>query len=696
MRPYLTIIRDGFHEALASRVLWVLLVLETLFLLALAPLGMIEQAGWKLGLGDFRDPEKLLARLHEGGQADDDPAARHVFERLSADLKRELGQGFSGDQAARRLVRAVERLRDELNALLTSDDFYQAAAWKGATLSAEARELLEQGLPSLGVDERARFHRLALQALFPGQFVPAQPRQVELRYFTANPLPESLTLPFEKADVHPVLNGIVSRFMVYVLGVGGVFVAILVTASLIPNAFEGGAVDLLLSKPVSRSLVFLTRFLGGCAFILLLGGFLLVGLWLILGLRFGLWNEGLLWCIPLYMLVFAVYYGVSALAGVYWRNAIVAVVMTIVFWGVCFGAWLAKTSLENLAIEPSRLTWLVPAGDDLLALREDGGMRAWDAATGTWADVFAQRGAAGPFPISFPLINPVYDPQSGRLVAAHRQMPQFGLMSSPLLMGVRGDGWQRQLAGAVPPGTEAVTVDGAGAILAVAPDGLSRLAIDPAEGPAAAGFEAVGPDLDLLSPLSVSVRPEAAALALYDGKKLVVLDADPKEGYRIRARTERPKREPGVVALAGDAVMLALESGTVEWLSAKDLATLKSLPGDDDAAPRSAAVSPDGRRVAVVRHDRRLLFYDADSQTELAAPVAGQGDVSAVAFLADERLLVADRTTRVTDYQLSTWERVGQREPSMSLAERAYRYAIVPIHLVFPKPGELDNTVRYL
>ena len=38
MRPYLAIIADSFREALASRVLWILLILITLLLAALVPL----------------------------------------------------------------------------------------------------------------------------------------------------------------------------------------------------------------------------------------------------------------------------------------------------------------------------------------------------------------------------------------------------------------------------------------------------------------------------------------------------------------------------------------------------------------------------------------------------------------------------------------------------------------------------------
>src|SRR5690606_3275462 len=123
----------------------------------------------------------------------------------------------------------------------------------------------------------------------------------------------------------------------------GVFVALLVTASIVPQMLDAGACDLLLSKPVSRPLLLLSKFLGGCAFILLCAAFLHGGLWLIAGLRFGIWNAGLLYSIPVFVFVFAIYYSVSAAAAMIWRNAVVSIVCAILFWAMCFTVGVAKS-----------------------------------------------------------------------------------------------------------------------------------------------------------------------------------------------------------------------------------------------------------------------------------------------------------------------------------------------------------------
>src|SRR5262249_53822453 len=43
MRPYLAVLKDSFREALASRVLWILIFVTTVVLALLAPLGFKEQ-----------------------------------------------------------------------------------------------------------------------------------------------------------------------------------------------------------------------------------------------------------------------------------------------------------------------------------------------------------------------------------------------------------------------------------------------------------------------------------------------------------------------------------------------------------------------------------------------------------------------------------------------------------------------------
>ena len=96
--------------------------------------------------------------------------------------------------------------------------------------------------------------------------------------------------------------------------------ALIITANVIPQTFDPGSLSLLLSKPVSRWKLYIAQFLGGCAFVTLTTGFFFVGIWLFLGMRMGFWNARLLFYIPSFIGIFAIYYSASAIAGLLWRS----------------------------------------------------------------------------------------------------------------------------------------------------------------------------------------------------------------------------------------------------------------------------------------------------------------------------------------------------------------------------------------
>jgi hypothetical protein len=129
--------------------------------------------------------------------------------------------------------------------------------------------------------------------------------------------------------------------------------------------------------------------------------------------------------------------------------------------------------------------------------------------------------------------------------------------------------------------------------------------------------------------------------------------------------------------------------------SSKDLALVSEQPLEPHSQPRTIAISPDGQKVGLLFHNHRLWMIEANSGQAGLAGVWGQGDISAFAFQGD-RLLVADRINRVSDYELATMKTQATYAPTMTTAQRVYYYVVSPIYMLFPKPGELDNTVQYL
>jgi hypothetical protein len=443
MRPYLAVLKDSFREALASRVLWIVLVLTTIVLLVAAPLGLKEEKTARLRRNTVRNWPALVAKIDEQRQGGDPSPGTQIWNRWSDKLKGQLAE--AEQQSPGELSgETVELLVDELNGALRDPKFYDAAAWQAVDPGEEAGTLLARGVPSLNPDEVARLNRLLLRAAYPKEISRDQGSEFFLKYPFFDPVGP---LPLDRPQMTAVVQAILTTIINYIVGGVAVLAAILVTASIIPQTFEAGAIDLLLSKPVSRTLLFLTKFFGGCAFIGLIATYFIVGLWLIAGLRYDVWSNKLFLCIPILLFLFAVYYSVSALSGVLWRNAIVSAIISILFWGLCLGVWAAKTGVESW-LDPLRVVKLLP-GKTLLAVNERDQVWAWEEKNSKWEEVFVDEnrppGPAG-FLMRLPLTGPVYDARRERLVAIQTP-PQgrgMGGLFGPaptLAVGTRTNGW---------------------------------------------------------------------------------------------------------------------------------------------------------------------------------------------------------------------------------------------------------------
>ena len=392
MTPYLAVIRDSYREALSSRVLWILLVVITLALAGLVPFGWRRQVTTGVRLDDLPDARRLAAELSSAGQADKSSPAKRIWSLLPDKARKQLTEYAKADddkQEDRGTDFAMRReLCEQLNRVLERDDFFQEDVWRDVPLDSEARELIDRGPAALSVVQRHRLNRLALEAALPGHIRQAPSQSVVFHYLVWD---MGEPVPLSDETLREGIAFVMSGFVNILMGSIGVMAAIVVTASIIPNMFDAGSVALLLSKPISRPLLFLAKFLGGCWFVLINAAYLIGGLWLVLGLRLGYWQHRLLWCIPLFLFLFAVYYSVSALAGLVWRNAVVAVMVTVLFWLTCVAVGGAKYGAEMIAVQPNRLVKLLPADDQLLAISERGRVLQWDSQGRDWQQVLRQN-----------------------------------------------------------------------------------------------------------------------------------------------------------------------------------------------------------------------------------------------------------------------------------------------------------------
>ena len=418
MRPYLALIKDSFRAAMASRVLYILLFLIAILLLALAPLHMRETLDWKLiFMENVKKPEEVARLLVE--QNEDQKNVGRIWELLPDDLKKSLTsfvpsedeaaseqnevagddevqqeseeEAEEGDSRSRRRRRRRGGSGDEvmvyqmkllpaLNEVIEDREFYREADWEGVSLSEEAKELIEIGAKNLSDERLKRMNRLLVaRALSPS----IEAGDTALEFWYAIWKWDFLTTSLTHQQFAQILTTqLPYYFDKFVLSIG-LFIAILVTANMIPETFEPGSLNLLLSKPVSRWAMYVAKFVGGCTFILLCSAFLFLGVWLWLGLAMDVWDRAMLFSIPLYVLVFAIYFSVSALVGLIWRSPILAVILTLLFWVLCFGVGsihgVFATKMQN-----SSFVDLIPAKTEAYPVDVLQQVQAWDSAEDKW------------------------------------------------------------------------------------------------------------------------------------------------------------------------------------------------------------------------------------------------------------------------------------------------------------------------
>jgi len=134
-----------------------------------------------------------------------------------------------------------------------------------------------------------------------------------------------------------------------VIDIGGwvtVLVSVIITAFFMPNMLQKGTIDLLLAKPIHRWTLLVYKYIGGLTFIFLNTTVAIVGIWLALGVRSGIWASSLLLTIPVLTFYFAILYSVSVLFGVLTRSPVASILITCFVWFLLFVVGVTHQFLE--------------------------------------------------------------------------------------------------------------------------------------------------------------------------------------------------------------------------------------------------------------------------------------------------------------------------------------------------------------
>lgn len=211
--------------------------------------------------------------------------------------------------------------------------------------------------------------------------------------------PEFSTLIFSKATFYKWI--FVTFGIKLWLAWAATILALVSTASIFPDFLTGGAIDLWLSKPISRLRLFLTKYAFGLLFVALQVSVFTGLCWLVLGLRGGVWEPRVFLAIPIVLCFFSYLFAFSTLFGVMTRSTIAALLLTV---GVWFGLFLVNSAegginafLKNAESQLSKTAQRIelqqkratPNESRLAQLRED--KEGWESAAGrlrTWHSIF--------------------------------------------------------------------------------------------------------------------------------------------------------------------------------------------------------------------------------------------------------------------------------------------------------------------
>jgi ABC-type transport system involved in multi-copper enzyme maturation permease subunit len=135
-----------------------------------------------------------------------------------------------------------------------------------------------------------------------------------------------------------LIGAIVSNVLVgSYIGWVGIVICLIGAAGMFPSLIETGAVDVVVSKPLPRSLLFLARYIGSLAFVFVQSAYFVLLTFLVLRWQLDRWLWGYLWAIPLLVLSFSYIYCVCVLAAVWTRRTLASLVYGLLFWVAVFG-----------------------------------------------------------------------------------------------------------------------------------------------------------------------------------------------------------------------------------------------------------------------------------------------------------------------------------------------------------------------
>ena len=697
MKPYIAIISDCFHEAFASRVLWIVVGLITFLLVALAPLSITERLAIKVRAIEVFAPKQLLVQIAREGKGNSQSPATSIWGLLDEDSKQSIDAFLVEGEENRRAIReSLSKVLDAINEIEDPNTLSSSDVFSGVKLSEEAQELMNRRADGLSDEEGRRLNRFLIGAAFPRAIYLRNTAETHVSYFVWGDDIDALPIPKDE-----LLETALTRVTTFLLGTLGVMLAILITATMIPQTFDKGAIDLLLSKPLNRPLLFLAKYLGGCAFIAICTAYLVGGLCFLAALRWDYWEPRMLLGIPIFLFLFGIYYSVSAFAGVIWRNPVVSVFLTIGFWALCAGVGTSRTVIREVFLASSHATSILPLESGPVVKTESNVIARWtnEDEAEPWSVLEDVSKTSGLPAQMSQVTGPVYDADQDRIVFLRSRAPgpgrrrSAGVNSAATIIGGPDTDWTLDDGPELIDRPLGIYSDNDGGITVTGRRGMQRLLFD-SDGKE--HFKDIGPDVGMTPPTSVSLDPVTRRIAIWDGLKLTVYHADGAGIYRLILEKELDQLGQGLISFRSEMIAIVADDGDLTSFNAADLEEAHAFSLSNDSLPRYIESSMDGSWTAVVYHDGSLRVADQTAGSWSEPRIAERKNVFAVAFSDNGNLWVNGKYRRMSVYDPESMRSLGKYWPKMNTMEKIERYVLEPVYTIFPKPGELSSVIAYL
>ena len=723
MKPYLAVLYDSFQESVRSKVLWILLAAWTLLLAALFPLSISQGESYAFTFADIENPRIILDNLAAASAGKGTRAQKAIYAKLDDEFQGILVQRQNNK---RRIFTGM--LISSFNKLLSNKELYNKEAWPTAAARKELKPLIEKENKTTA--ELEQLNRSLIDLAFPDNTKSALG---QASWITYAGLKLGGALPFTEKQIKPFIEtGIIPLVMRLGLGIAAMFVAIIITSPMIPDMFQTGSLHLLLSKPLSRNLLFLTKFLGGCIFVAFNIIYLLVGLYLYAGTRLDIWNLGILWCIPLFIFAFMIFYSVSALVGLIWKNPIICVVITAAFWGVCFGVGLIHFYFDFFLHVQPQTQRIYAINDTVMLATQQGRIQFWDEESKSWrtaygADVDGQK-----------VLGPVWLPSEKAIYFGRPRFNPFGMggnqgaklefartpdLADPNDKTFTSKIWEdgRMDSGPDLPGEPLQIIPWKNTLAVLNASGF--YVFNPAAAnnseeknivagiagrvgsffgnsavtlPNEAFVEQAPKEWKLVKPLDVATSPTFENLITFSRAKLSRWKSTSKTLELVAdLQMDFP---PETVAAIGtdDKTCLVCPNGMKPIVvDVETMKVRKQLDEMGDVTIKQVQVDGNGN-FAILSPEGQLWIYDSSNDKVTKPTHPGANKVHAIHFNNEGKLWIAHSGKKADLWDIKQSVSSRSLRPKSSVIELIYDYLISPFYEVNPKPAAVNETIEFV